>query len=537
MNVVIIGAGLAGLTSAIKASELGADVSLISPNYSETSQSVMAMGGINAALNTKGENDSVQNHFDDTINGGCEINNPKAVLKLTEDAPEIVKWLERIGVSFTRDESNKIDLRYFGGQKKARTAYAGARTGKQIVTSLISLCRKKEVEGSVKRYVGWRFLSLIIDNNQCHGAICINENTSEIRAFKGQVILASGGLNKLFGKTSGSVLNDGYVTAKSFTQGVTLANLEMIQYHPTTIMTSSKRMLITEAARGEGGKLFVLKNGKPWYFMKEWYPEMAELMHRDVVSRSIYRASDGGRKQVYLDITHLDDETVKVKLDEVYDVCMKYLKLDPTVDPIPIYPGIHYFMGGILTDENHKTNVDGLYAAGECSCQYHGANRLGGNSLLGAIHGGCIAAENIVLDDYPIEDELIDKALESELQLLESWKDSQNGIPLKSIENQLASIMNDSLGIYRNQNDLLNALKEIENLNQDINTDGSYYDYVKIKSLLMLAKSCILSANGRKESRGAHQRLDYPDVSDDYKKTTCINFDGEIKISFEGFDE
>ena len=216
---------------------------------------------------------------------------------------------------------------------------------------------------------------------------------------------------------------------------------------------------------------------------------------------------------------------------------MKYLKLDPTVDPIPIYPGIHYFMGGILTDENHKTNVDGLYAAGECSCQYHGANRLGGNSLLGAIHGGCIVAENIVLNDYRIDDELIDKALESELQLLESWKDSQNGIPLKSIENQLASIMNDSLGIYRNQNDLLNALKEIENLNQDINTDGSYYDYVKIKSLLMLAKSCILSANGRKESRGAHQRLDYPDVSDDYKKTTCINFDGEIKISFEGFDE
>ena len=537
MNVVIVGAGLAGLSAAVRASDLGADVSLISPNYSETSQSVMAMGGINASLNTKGENDSIEKHYEDTINGGCDINNHKAVYKLTKDAPEIVKWLESIGVSFTRDENNNIDLRYFGGQKFARTAYAGARTGKQLVTSLISLCRMKEVEGSVKRYVGWRFLSLIIENNQCHGVICINEDTSEIKPFKGQVILASGGPNKLFGKTSGSVLNDGYVTAKALTQGVTLANLEMIQYHPTTIQTSSKRMLITEAARGEGGKLFVLKDGKPWYFMKEWYPEMAELMPRDVVSRSIFRASQAGKNQVYLDITHLGDETVKVKLDEVYDVCMKYLKLDPTAEPIPVYPSIHYFMGGIKTDENHKTNIEGLYAAGECSCQYHGANRLGGNSLLGAIHGGCVAAQNIVLNDYPINDEIIIRDLENEVNSFKSWKDSANGVAITRIENQMSSIMNNTLGIYRNEKDLTDALGNIDELNQDICANGSYYDYVKITKLLLLAKAFISSAIQRKESRGAHQRLDYPETSEDYHKTTCINFDGEIKISFEGLDE
>ena len=537
MNIVIIGAGLAGLTAAVKASDFGASVSLISPNYSETSQSVMAMGGINAALNTKGENDSVENHYNDTINGGCEINNPRAVKKLTENAPNIVEWLGNIGVSFTRDDNNNIDLRYFGGQKKARTAYAGARTGKQLVTSLISLCRKKEFEGKVKRFIGWRLLSLIIENKQCHGAIFINENTSEIKAFKGNVILASGGLNKLFGKTSGSVLNDAYVTSKALMQGVTLANLEMIQYHPTTIKTPSKRMLITEAARGEGGKLFILKDGKPWYFMKEWYPEMAELMPRDVVSRSIFKASEAGKKQTYLDISHLDEETVKVKLDEVYDVCMKYLKLDPTTEPIPIYPGIHYFMGGIKTDENHKTNIDGLYAAGECSCQYHGANRLGGNSLLGAIHGGCVAAQNMLSNHFDIDEEIVSKQLSKEISLYKSWNDSPEGISLKNIEDELASIMNNVLGIYRNENDLNDALNKIDDLNQEIATDGSYYDYVKIKSLLVLAKACIISANARKESRGAHQRREYPESSLDYQKTSCIRFDGEIKITFEGFDE
>jgi succinate dehydrogenase / fumarate reductase flavoprotein subunit len=320
-------------------------------------------------------------------------------------------------------------------------------------------------------------------------------------------------------------------------QGVTLANLEMIQYHPTTIHTPSKRMLITEAARGEGGKLFVLRDGKPWYFMKEWYPEMAELMPRDVVSRSIYKASQGGENQVYLDITHLDDETVKVKLDEVYDVCMKYLKLDPTVKPIPVYPGVHYFMGGIKTDENHKTNIEGLFAAGECSCQYHGANRLGGNSLLGAIHGGCVAARNIVLNDYPINENLIDKKLDDERNLFESWNESSNEVSIEYIENQLSSIMNNNLGIYRNEEGLSNALVEIDDLNQYDDANGSYYDNVKIKSLLVLAKACLHSAIERKESRGAHQRIEYPETSQDYQKNTCVNFDGEIKITFEGFDE
>ncbi len=523
-EIVIVGAGIAGLTAAIKASDMGAHVKLISPDYSERSQSVMAMGGINAALRS---NDSTEEHFQDTMNGGCEINNIEAVSRLTSDAPDIIKWLSDIGTSFTRDSDGNVDVRYFGGQKKKRTAYAGARTGKQIVTTLINQCRKKEAEGSVTRFIGWRFLSLALNEGKCCGVICINENTSEIKEFSSDsVIIASGGLNKLFGKTSGSVQNDGVTTARLFMQGVELANLEMIQYHPTTVKTPVKRMLITEAARGEGGNLYILRDGKPWYFMKEWYPEKAELMPRDVVSRSIFKASNGDENQVYLDISHLDENLIKTKLDEVYEICTTYLDLDSTIEAIPVYPGVHFFMGGIKTDENHKTNIEGLYAAGECSCQYHGANRLGGNSLLGAVHGGWIAAENAASKSHPYDST---SQLDEEIESFGQWKKSDNDC--SETKEKLSEIMNGSMGIYRNEEDLRTALAKLDEL--DINVGGSYYDYIKSESLILLAKACILSALKRKESRGAHQRIEYPQSSDEYKKTTCITYDGEINIRFE----
>ena len=521
-EIVIIGAGIAGLTAAIKATNLENHVKLISPDYSERSQSVMAMGGINAALKS---NDSTEEHFIDTMAGGCEINNSEAVSRLTSNAPDIVKWLSDIGTSFTRDDNGDVDVRYFGGQKKKRTAYAGARTGKQIVTTLINQCRKKEAEGKVTRFVGWRFLSLILNDGRCCGAVCINENTSEIKEFKSDsVIIATGGLNKLFGKTSGSVQNDGVTTARLFMQGVELANLEMIQYHPTTVNTPVKRMLITEAARGEGGNLYTIRDGKPWHFMKEWYPEKAELMPRDVVSRSIFKASNAGENPVYLDISHLDEELIKTKLDEVYEICTNYLDLDPTSEAIPVYPGVHFFMGGIRTDENHKTNIEGLYAAGECSCQYHGANRLGGNSLLGAVHGGWIAAENASAHSKSCD--CAGKA-DEEIESFEKWEKSEDS---GESEEKLSKIMNSSMGIYRNENDLKTALSKLDEL--EINGQN-YYDYIKLESLVLLAKACILSALKRKESRGAHQRIEYPQSSAEYRKTTCATYDGKIHINFK----
>ena len=434
--------------------------------------------------------------------------------------------MESIGVSFTRDSYGNIDLRYFGGQDKQRTAYAGARTGKQLVTALINECRKWEVKGNIKRHVGWRFLSLILENDECHGVVCINEDTSEIKEFNADaVIIATGGLNNIFGKTSGSVQNDGVATARLFEQGVELANLEMIQYHPTTVRTSSKRMLITEAARGEGGKLYVLKDGEPWYFMKEWYPQKAELMPRDVVSRGIYKASDAGKNQVYLDISHLSDETVKIKLDEVYETCMKYLNLDPTRQPIPVFQGIHYFMGGIKTDENHRTNIKRLFAAGECSCQYHGANRLGGNSLLGAIHGGCIAALNALK---------LSEVKDSNYKYEIEYSDFDDGELFLDIESKIACIMNKAMSIFRSEEELEDALVKLDKLDSlKVDSRGNYYSYIKVKSLILLSKAMLISAISRKESRGAHQRVDFPETSEDYKKVTSAIYDGKISVSFK----
>ena len=550
-NVIVIGAGLSGLTCSVKLAECGNHVKLFSPSPSERAQSVMAMGGINAALDNKGQDDSPSQHYTDTINGGQDINNHNAVKKLTNDAPEIIEWLSNIGTSFTRDENNNIDQRYFGGQKKKRTVYAGARTGKQVVTAINTMARKYEEEHLIERYIGWRFLSVLLnEEDECNGVILINELTDEIKAFTSDcVVIATGGTNRIFGKISGSQQNDAGTTARLLRQEIKLANLEMIQYHPTTIKTPVKNMLITEAARGEGGRLYTMRDDKKWYFMEEWYPELGALMPRDVVSRSIYKVCNqhnlgiDAEDKVYLDVSFLPEETVKVKLDEVYEVCTKYLNLDPTKQPIPVYPGIHYFMGGILTDDEHKTSIKNLYAIGECSAQYHGANRLGGNSLLGAIHGGFIAAEEINNQSEPNKNtnQLVNALLEDELLEYDHWKKSQSSDYISSykIEQELSDIMNKAMGIYRDETTLKEALNQLEKLEEkEIYSHESYYEYILIKSLIQLAKAFIISALERKESRGAHQRIEYPEMDERYQKTTVIQLiNNEYRISFNDTDE
>ena len=318
--------------------------------------------------------------------------------------------------------------------------------------------------------------------------------------------------------TTGTTQNTGEVTAKVFSQGINLGNLEMLQYHPTTIGISGKRCLITEAARGEGGRLYILRNGQKYYFMEEKYPELKKLMPRDVVAREMFfiRRELGG--SVYLDMTELSQTVWKNRLSDLREEIIHYLALDPKKNPVPVKEGIHYFMGGIDTDEFHRTNVKNLYAAGECTCQYHGANRLGGNSMLGALYGGKKSAETVM-------QELSDMS-GSEIKFY-------SGEPLPEASSkiiyQISEILLNGLGIVRNAETLTKALNTLAELNPQNLSE---------QNRLKLAEAMLLSALNRKESRGAHYREDYPQKNENFRKTTLASMqENQVQITFRNIPE
>lgn len=544
-KILIIGSGIAGLSCAIRSVELGNKVILVSPLPSERAQSVMAAGGINAALDTKGEGDTVEIHAEDTLKGGCNIASRDEVYGLCQAAPDIIYWLEQMGTVFTRDELGQIDLRAFGGQKNKRTAFAGACTGKQIMTALINRLRRYECDGSVERRLGLYFHSGLIADNQCFGALFYNEQSQQPESIYADcVVVASGGQNQVFGKTTGSMLCDGYVAGKLFEQGVHLKNLEFIQYHPTTIETPMKRMLITEAARGEGGRLFYLNEGKRVYFMEDLYGERGNLMPRDIVSNCIYNAPS----QVYLDVAFLGKNLILQRLREVYNLCLDYLDLDITKEPIPVAPSVHFFMGGIKVNEKHQTNLSNLYAIGECAALYHGANRLGGNSLLAAIYGGHVAAKDISAtagSNHIDERQYKNFAAYTHKQekKLTDLINNKSKFPVIYIKNELAKIMNDDLGISRTDKKLqdgLNSINYFLSIADSICFDPtvSLYQVYTLHGMLSLAKAIILSALERKESRGAHIRKDYPASKDEFACSSVAKYqNGEISIEFQKGDD
>ena len=321
-HALIIGSGLSGLSCAIELAENGVCSTIVSPYPSERAQSVMAAGGINASL---GSDDSPESHTIDTLKSGGNIAGEKAVRGLCSAAPEIINWLEGLGVVFNCDENGKVSLRALGGQSNNRTVYAGASTGKQIMTALIREARKHECSGKIKRLLGRQFHSALIKNKKCYGAMLYNEKERKMEeVYADAVVIATGGQNVLFGKTTGSTQCDGYVAAKLYEQGAILKNLEFIQYHPTTVETPQKRMLISEAARGEGGRLYYIDKDKRIYFMEDKYGERGNLMPRDIVSKCIYDVPS----QVYLDIAFLGKKTINSRLFEVAETCRKYVGLD-----------------------------------------------------------------------------------------------------------------------------------------------------------------------------------------------------------------
>lgn len=529
-NVIIIGAGAAGLSAAMELAGQGKKSILVSDMPSERAQSVMAEGGINAAISS--DADSPKLHAEETLRAGRYLADPKAVNYMAEQAPGMIEKLWNAGMSFTLNEEGNPDVRAFGGQSVKRTCYAASNTGKQLMHTLIDQVRGYEVKGLVQRWTGWQFIKLLHKENQVRGCIVVNCVTGQQKILLGSVILASGGLNGMFEYASGSVRNTGLVSASVFAEGVRFANGEFIQYHPTTAKLHGKNMLITEAVRGEGGRLYVMENGQPFYFMEEKYPKLGNLMPRDVISKEEWMWMQKG-KQVYLDMHHLKKEIYNTKLKGVIEDCKQFLSIDPTRESIPVQPGIHYFMGGIKVDQYHRTSMRGLYAAGECACQYHGANRLGGNSLLGALCGGRIAAQAAIEDTY------YSSGNTDFTTPVEIKRDKKTGGDYVEGMEKLRHILQGGLGIVRDETTLQGAVEELDGL---LSKTDEYYDETAtlvenytLEKCCFLGKAILLSALARKESRGAHNRSDFPKEDDTYKKITVAQCIGkEIQITFEG---
>ena len=524
-RVLIIGSGISGLTCAIECASRGNHVILVSPFPSERSQSVLAAGGINAVMNPDGE-DSIKQHIEDTLKGGCYIAGEKAVTGLCTSAPEIVSWLESLGTVFSRDNDGKIATRAFGGQSFPRTHFSGTATGKQIVTALVMEARRLEGLGFIERRFWTDFYSGLIRDGVCYGAMLYSEATRNIEAVTADaVVIATGGQNALFGKTTGSTQCDGYVAGKLFMQGAELKNLEFIQYHPTTIVTEQKKMLVSEAARGEGGRLFYEEDGKRVYFMEDKFGPKGNLMPRDIVSRCIHETG----RQVYLDVSFLGKDKIRKRIPEIYDLCLKYKGLDITKTPVPVVPSVHFFMGGFAVDLHHRTNIKNLYAIGECASMYHGANRLGGNSLLAAIYSGKTAACDLFGRKTDAPD--FSSEVKTENEKLEQKRKSESRFPVMYVRGLLADTVNSSLGIVREKGELENGISSVDyylSIADKINYDRSELEYFNysLEGILTLAKAVLISASARQESRGAHIRSDFDDQSEEYRAATVISYDG-----------
>ena len=415
-KIIVVGGGLAGLSAVIKIAEMGGSVDLFSIVPVKRSHSVCAQGGINAAKNLKGEGDSTWQHFDERCTAAIFWRNQPPVKDMCEAAPGIIDLLDRMGVPFNRTPEGLLDFRRFGGTLYNRTAFAGATTGQQLLYALDEQVRRYESEGKVKKYEHWEFLSAVLDGNRvCRGICAMDLRTMEVRTFPADaIIIATGGIGAIFGKSTNSVVCTGSAQSALYQQGCYYANGEFIQVHPTSIPGEDKLRLMSESARGEGGRVWVPKkpgdNRDPKSIPAEralvlpgrvvsevWQPGAARRRDaRDL--QGCVRAQPWDRRQA--DGLSRPDahrpQDARPKLEGILEIYEKFVGDDPRDTPMKIFPGMHYTMGGLWVDFNQATNIPGIFAAGECEYQYHGANRLGANSLVSCIYGGFIAGPNAV---------------------------------------------------------------------------------------------------------------------------------------------
>lgn len=560
-RAVVVGGGLAGLMATLKLTEAGIPVDLFSLVPAKRSHSVCAQGGINAVLDTKGEGDTVWEHIDDTIYGGDFLANQTMVARMCETAPAIVNLFARMGVMFNRTPEGLLDLRRFGGTQKRRTAFAGATTGQQLLYALDEQVRAQEVAGMVCRYEFWTFVSAILDEGACKGIVAQDLASMEIRAFPADaVVVATGGCGAIFGKSTNSTINTGYVAAKLYTQGALYANGEFIQIHPTAIPGADKNRLMSESARGEGGRVWTYKDGKPWYFLEEKYPAYGNLVPRDIATREIYdviynqHLGVNGENVVYLDVSHIDPAVLDNKLGGILEIYEKFVGDDPRKVPMRIAPSVHYSMGGLWVDVDQSTNIPGLFAAGECDYSQHGANRLGANSLLSAVYAGMAAGPTaaawIRRTDTKATEGLYDQVVQAEQAAYEAIRAMDGSVNPYELYQQMADVMTRNVTVVRYNDKLAETLQTLETLARDYERigvdDKSTWNNTttvfvrELKSMIDLAKVITAGALARDESRGSHYKPEFPERDDEaWLKTTLAAYDPALdgpRLSYEEVD-
>lgn len=562
-TIIIVGGGLAGLMATIKVAEMGIKVKLFSLVPVKRSHSVCAQGGINGAVNTKGEGDSPLIHFDDTIYGGDFLANQPPVKDMCEAAPAIINLMDRMGVMFNRTPEGLLDFRRFGGSKHHRTAFAGATTGQQLLYALDEQVRRFEVAGLVEKYEGWDLLSVILDDERiCRGITAQHLKTMEIHSFPADaVILATGGCGIIFGKSTNSTINTGAAASAVYQQGVYYANGEMIQIHPTAIPGDDKLRLMSESARGEGGRVWTYKDGKPWYFLEEWYPAYGNLVPRDIATRAIYKVcyelklGIDGQNMVYLDVSHINRDILDKKLAGILEIYERFVGDDPRKVPMRIFPAVHYSMGGLWVDYQQMTNIPGLFACGECEYQYHGANRLGANSLLSAIYGGMITGPNAVRYINSLQKscrDLPSSVFDRELQRQQAFMDKIYQMDgqenVYQLHEELGKWMTENVTVVRYNKKLQETDNKIQELLQRwhhikltdkgkwANQEAAFTRH--LWHMLQLARVITLGALNRNESRGAHYKPEFPERDDvNWLKTTKASYSAEGPVfSYEEVD-
>jgi len=558
-ETIVIGGGLGGLWASLRIAEAGFPVKLFSLFEVKRSHSACAQGGINACMDTKGQHDSVRQHVVDTIKGGAYLANQPPVKSMCEDAPGLLRTFERMGVTFSRTPEGIMDLRLFGGVKNKRTCFAGASTGQQLLYGVDQHVRKLEDQGLIEKLEWWEFLSLIQDDEgRARGIVAMDLRTMELRAFAADaVLLASGGLGLVFGRSTMSTNATGAAAGRVYQQGAKFGNGEMIQFHPTGMLGDDKTRLMSEAARGEGGRIWVPKKAgdlrdpltipedERWYFLEEWYPAYGNTVPRDVASRAVWKVTQehgmgiGGEHKVYLDLTHLDPVFVEKRLHAILEIYRKFQGVDPVTNPMVISPCMHYSMGGLWVDferdettggmkasspRNHATNIPGLYACGECDYAYHGANRLGANSLLSASYSGRVAGEAMAAYCKGKSSEATPQAmLESELtrqrEINEGFVKSDGPENPFTIHRELGEVMLGKVNAVRENTELDGAIGEIKALqerfeNISLGETGSWSNNSlatvrQIHEMLILGEVIARSARERDECRGAHYKPEF----------------------------